>query len=292
VKAPDLKILDDNSFLDIGYRGAHDGLSVFWLDVVAGDMYNTTYGIQTGHRLILMTNCCIINVPVIAPGDNPCDYAWTIPHSMGTLNPVSGKYNYPSMLEVLEWQRGTIVNRIIKSSYDFSNDCRSDHPNCASCVENPDAESIPAFAGDFYYFYYDITDRIPQPGQPPVYFVLTPKINYAGQWIEQNLNNNDVVLALRVNSDQTVMFDDAALAQLIPAAPKNFTYQWDHNHVHLWWDGNAEWYEVKKSDGVIRRVMSTMYDDGHPTGKTETYFVRSGNRYRASDWVIFIATKK
>jgi hypothetical protein len=292
MKAPDLKILDDNSFLDVGYRGAHDGLSVFWIDVAAGDMFNTTYGIQEGRRLILMTNCGVINIPVVAAGDNPCDYAWVIPHSSGTYNPVSGKYNYPSMLEVCEWQGGTIKRRRIKSSYDFSTDCRSDVPNCDSCGDNPDAEQVPAFGADFYYLYTDITDYVPQPGQPAAYFVLTPKINYAGQWIEQNPNNNDVVLALRVNSDQTVVFDDAALTQLLPSVPKNFTYQWDHNHVHLWWDGNAEWYEVKKSDGVIRRVMSTMYDDGHPTGKSETYFVRSGNRYRTSDWTSFTATKK
>lgn len=292
MKAPNLKILADESYASAGYHGAMFGLSTYNADVNETNELYLEFGFKTGVRRVLQTNCPIINEPDMSEGGEPCDYAWKLdPDVDGVFNPLLDEHEYPSMLEVVVFQGGTIIKRIEKKAYQFSVDCRADHPDCSQCINglDPKLMVLPAFGIDLYYLYTDITDLIPVTGS--VLIVICPKINWAGKWAEQNLNDNDLQLPVRIFADGTAVFDNAALGELTPIAPSNISNLWHAKHCSVRWNGNAEWYEVSK-DGVITRLANPLFDDFNATGKSQLYHVRSGNRYRTSPWVDYTATKK
>lgn len=292
MRLPNLKILQDDSY-GTWYPHALRSVRTFWTDVDDQNELYLEFGFPVGHRLVLQTNCPIINEPDVSEGGEMREYDWVIDKSIyGVYDPVIRENRYEGMLEVLTFQNGTIIRRLLKEGYAFAAECRDDHPDCAYYTYDPEKYMVlPSFSVDFYYGYFDITDLIPQTGTSQI--VICPKVNFRGRWAEQNLNDNDVQIPITLTpSDPYASIDFTALSQLIPQAPSDIRVAvWHGNHLALVWTGSAEWYEVDHN-GAIVRVSAAKYDDFKATGKSGVYKIRAGNRYKISDWVTYTATRK
>ncbi len=203
LRAPDMSILGDESWWPISH-GAFQFIETYWKEVKLGDYLNDVYKIQPGMKLIMKTNCPIVNMPEMQKGrpKQTCDYAWIInKQTQCYQDTVNNENECGSMLAVEVTRNDTLVGFIEKTTYRFLSDCHADHIPCVTC---PDLDRKifmiqPAWSVDFYFLYTDITDLIPLTGTSEI--VVTPTVNFRRIWIEQNYNNNSLDIPITLLPD-------------------------------------------------------------------------------------------
>jgi len=308
MKAPDIRILTGEEFASVGYHGALFEAQAFPADCQPNSEFVLEYGFPaTGLRKAIQTNCPIVNLPIIAAGDDPCDYAWKLGYNVdGFLSNIIHEYEWDGILQVKYFQNGKLFRTIVKKGYFFDPryiDLRYPDP-FVTCMNNIDTQPpnpgvigpkmvLPAGCIDFYYLYTDIDGMT-----APCGFVINPTINFKKKWAEQNYEDDAVFIPVSVIPDSSVPagvrgeIDQTMMKHLTPNAPTNFrVVNWHGTHLSFTWNGDSEWYDV--DDGkTIRRMTSRLFDDFNAKGSSKTYKIRSGNVNVFTDWVTFIATKK
>jgi hypothetical protein len=194
IEAPDLSILADERYADIGRHGAFYEVIAYWYDVIKGDYYNDWFSIKPGHRLIMRTLCPVINEPQMF-NDSSCHFAWVIEKAKyGVYDSVTHEISYDGMLSVKVMKNGRRIGYIEKKKYNFLVECRSDHTDCLDSCSFTDRRKymwLPAYAVDPYYLYTDITNITGN-------ITVIPTINFKHIWQEQDYDNNSLRLPIRV----------------------------------------------------------------------------------------------